>query len=150
MDIKKIKIRLMRKDDYDAVLQIDEKILNTSRKAYYNEKFEKFVTSRDYVPTSLVAEDENKKVLGFIIGALFIGEFGIYQETAKLDTIAVDPDYRHQGIGKLLINDFFKHLKTLGVKKVHTLVKWNNSQLIHFFGDNEFRPSEIINLVRNI
>ena len=46
-----------------------------------------------------------------------MGEFGIYQEEASLDTIGVDPDCRQKGIGKQLINEFMEHLRKLGVKK---------------------------------
>jgi len=36
-----IKIRLMKADDFDAVVGIDEKVLQASRPEYYKLKFEK-------------------------------------------------------------------------------------------------------------
>ncbi len=146
----KIKIRLMQESDYEAVLNIDEKVNKVLREEYYKLKFEKLIESADYVPTSLVAEDNKGKVLGFIMGELFRGEFGISADRATLDTIGVDPDYQGMGIGKMLIKEFIEHLKTLGVEKVNTLVKWNDPQLIPFFSSNEFVPSTTINLVREI
>jgi hypothetical protein len=53
-----IKIRLMKAEDYDAVVGIDEKVLKASRPDYYNVKFEKLFQTKDYLPASLVAEDE--------------------------------------------------------------------------------------------
>jgi hypothetical protein len=41
MNKSAIKIRLMKADDFDAVVKIDEKILKTSRPEYYEVKFEK-------------------------------------------------------------------------------------------------------------
>jgi predicted N-acetyltransferase YhbS len=148
MNKSTINIRLMKAEDFDAVVGIDEKILKTSRPEYYELKFEKLVRSKDYVPASLVAEDEDGTVVGFVMGELYIGEYGISQERATLDTIGVDPDYQHKGIGEQLIKEFMDHLRTLGVQKINTLVDWNDSKLIQFFSANHFSPSKTINLER--
>lgn len=145
-----INVRLLKPEDFDAVVKIDEKVHRVYRPEYYKLKFEKLVESKDYVPTSLVAEDEDGKVVGFVMGELFIGEYGISDDRATLDTIGVDPDYQKQGIGKLLIDEFLEHLKSLGVHKVNTLVDWNDSKLIHFFSTNNFIPSKTINLERTL
>ena len=79
-----------------------------------------------------------------------MGEYGIFQEKATLDTIGVDPDHQHKGVGERLIAEFMDHLKKLGVQKVNTLVDWNDSKLIHFFSANQFSPSKTINLERSL
>lgn len=145
-----VKFRLLRVDDFDAVVRIDEKILKVSRPDYYRVKFETFVQSTDHVPVSIVAEQQNGKVVGFVMGALFIGEYGISGDRATLDTIGVDPDYQHKGLGKQLIGEFMDHLRSLGVKKVSTLVDSKDSKMTRFFSSNEFRPSEIINSERTL
>lgn len=148
MNKSTINIRLMKVDDFLAVVRIDERILKVPRSDYFRLKFETAVQSPDFLPTSLVAEDKNGKVVGFVIGELFIGEYGITQERATLDTIGVDPAYQHQGIGEQLINEFMDHLRALGVKKVITLIDENDTKLTHFFSANQFRLSKIINLER--
>jgi ribosomal protein S18 acetylase RimI-like enzyme len=140
----------MKADDFDAVVGIDEKVLKASRPDYYEMKFEKLFKSKDYLPTSLVAEEEDGTVVGFVMGVLYMGEYGIFQEEATLDTIGVDPNYQHKSIGKQLINEFMDHLKTLGVQKINTLVDWNDSKLIQFFSANQFSPSKSINLERRL
>lgn len=150
MNQRSISVRLMTADDFDAVVAIDGKVLNTARPEYYELKFEKLFRSNDYLPTSLVAEDEHGTVVGFVMGELYMGEYGIFQEEARLDTIGVDPDFQHKGIGERLINEFMDHLRQIGVHKVHALVGWNHSKLIHFFSANQFRPSTSINLERNL
>ena len=100
MDEGTINIRLMKADDFDAVVGIDEKVLKAARPDYYEMRFEKLFTSRDYLPTSLVAEDKDGTVVGFVMGELFMGEYGIFQEEATLDTIGVDPNFRRKGIGE--------------------------------------------------
>jgi ribosomal protein S18 acetylase RimI-like enzyme len=150
MNESTIKIRLMKADDFDAVVTIDKKILKAPRPEYYEVKFEKLFESKDYLPASLVAETEDGTVVGFVMGEIYMGEYGIFQEEARLDTIGVDPDYQHRGVGEQLINEFMDHLKSVAVQKVNTLVDWNDSKLIHFFSANRFSPSKTINLERRL
>jgi predicted N-acetyltransferase YhbS len=138
----------MTTDDFDAVVGIDEKILKASRLKYYEMKFDKLFKSKEFLPTSLVAELEDGTVVGFVMGELYIGEYGISQVGATID---VDPYYRRKGIGEQLIDEFMDHLRDLGVKKINTLVDRNDTKLIHFFSANQFSPAKsIINLERSL
>jgi ribosomal protein S18 acetylase RimI-like enzyme len=139
----------MKAGDFDAVVGIDEKVLKAARPEYYELKFEKLFESKDYLPTSLVAEEDGT-VVGFVMGELFMGEYGIFEKEASLDTIGVDPGYQHKGIGKQLIDEFLDHLGEIGVKKVNTLVDWDDSGLMQFFRANRFSPSKTINLERSV
>jgi len=150
MNRNTMKIRLMQVDDFNAVVRVDEKVFKASRADYYRLKFETLVQSPDHLPTSLVAEGEDGTVVGFVMGELYIGQYGISEEKATLHTIGVDPDYQHKGVGEQLINEFMDHLRTLGVQKVNTLVDGNDSTLMHFFTANQFSPSKTINLERSL
>jgi len=146
-----MKIRLMKADDFDAVVGIDQKVLKVSRMKYYEMKFDKLFHSKEFLPTSLVAETEDSTVVGFVMGELYIGEYGISRDGATIDTIGVDPNFRHKGIGRQLMNEFIAHLRDLGVKKLNTLVDRNDANLIHFFKTNQFNPSKsMVNLERSI
>jgi len=151
MNENTIKIRLMCDDDFGDVVRIDETILRNPRPEYYKLRFEKLFQTGEYLPTSLVAEDQNQNVVGFIIGELYIGEYGISNEGATIDTVGVDPDCRRKGVGKLLMGEFINHLRELGVKKINTLVEKSDSQLLDYFNANRFSPSKnVINLERSI
>ena len=150
MNESTIKIRLMKVDDFEAVVAIDEKVLKVSRPKHYEMRFDKLFNSKHFLPTSLVAEEEDGALVRFVMGELYMGEYGIYQEEARLDTIGVNPDYQHKGIGKQLIKEFMDHLKRLGVQKINTLVDWNDSVLMRFFSANQFSPSKSINLERSL
>ena len=151
MNQSPIKIRLMTMNDFDAVVGIDEKILKDSRLEYYEMKFDKLFKSKEFLPTSLVAEIEGGTVVGFVMAELYMGEYGISRDGATLDTIGVDPDFRHKGIGEKLMSEIFDHLRDLGVKQINTLVDKNDSKLIQFFMANQFNPSKnIINLERSL
>ncbi|MCP4673050.1 MAG: GNAT family N-acetyltransferase [Desulfobacula sp.] len=146
-----IKIRLMYYDDFDSVVRIDKKILKGSRIEYYKQKFERLFDTGEFLPTSLVAENEKGDVIGFIMGELYIGEYGISQEGATIDTIGVDPDYRQKGIGERLLNEFIDHLRDLQVQKIITLVDKKDTQLVNYFSKNLFSQSKtVVNLERNI
>jgi ribosomal protein S18 acetylase RimI-like enzyme len=149
MDRNTFSIRLMKPEDFAAVVKIDEKVVKSPRQDYYRLKFEELVQSTDRLPTSLVAEGEDGTVVGFVMGELFIGEYGISHE-ATLDTIGVDPDYRHRGIGERLIKEFMDHLRSLGARKISTLVDSNDSRMMHFFTANRFSPSRTINLEHSL
>jgi ribosomal protein S18 acetylase RimI-like enzyme len=150
MNKNAIHIRLMTTDDFDAVVRIDAKVLKATRPDYYETKFEKLFKSIDYLPTSLIAENDEGTVVGFVMGELFMGEYGIFQQEAKLDTIGIDPDFQQQGVGKLLLEEFLDHCKRIGVKKMNTLVNLDDPQMMHFFSKNAFNPSKTINLERNL
>ncbi len=146
-----IKIRLMKGGDFDAVVRIDEQVLSVSRPEYYEQKFERLFKSGEYLPTSLVALNENETIVGFIMGELYIGEYGISREGAAVDTVGVDPDYQRRGIGEKLMNEFIDHLRQLGVKKINTLVNKSDTRMMQYFDSNKFIPSvAVINLERNI
>ncbi|NOY46579.1 MAG: GNAT family N-acetyltransferase [Deltaproteobacteria bacterium] len=142
--------RFLRADDLDAVVAIDQKVLGSSRRQYYETKFEKLFGTPDYLPVSFAAETEDGKLIGFVMAELYIGQYGISQEGATLDTIGVDPDYQKLGVGQTLINELLDHLRQLGVQKINTLVNWDDYQMIRFFSTNQFAPSRTINLEREL
>ena len=74
MNASTIKIRLMQADDFDPVVGIDAKVLKASRPEYYKLKFEKLFQSKDYLLASLVAEEKDGTVVGFVMGEIYIGE----------------------------------------------------------------------------
>ena len=151
MNPNEIRIRLMESDDFDAIMRIDTKVLGHSRSDYYEQKFELLFKSGEYLPTSLVAETADNRVVGFIMGELYIGEFGISRQGATVDTVGVDPDFQRTGIGKRLMDEFLDHLRHLNVTKIHTLVDKGDTGLIQYFNANQFSPSQnIINLERTL
>jgi ribosomal protein S18 acetylase RimI-like enzyme len=146
-----IKIRLMEYEDFKDVVRIDEQVLQVSRREYYEQKFELLFKSGEYLPTSFVAQDENENIVGFIMGKLYIGEYGISREGAAVDAVGVNPDYQRHGIGKKLMDGFIYHLRQLGVKKINTLVDKNDTRMMLYFDANQFSPSKaVINLERSI
>ncbi len=148
---KNIKVRLMEAKDFEAVVKIDEYVLKQSRREYFEQKFELLFKSGEFLPTSFVALNENDDIAGFIMGTLYIGDYGISRDGATIDAIGVDPDYQRQGIGEKLMDEFIFHLRQLEVTKINTLVEKNDARLMNYFDANKFSPSKtVVNLERSI
>jgi ribosomal protein S18 acetylase RimI-like enzyme len=89
-------------------------------------------------------------VIGFIMGRVFMGEFGIPETTATIDTIGIDSEFSGRGVAKVLLDEYVTHLKAAGVESVQTLVNWEDWNLLRFFSSNNFAPSKTINMERRI
>jgi predicted N-acetyltransferase YhbS len=137
-------IRPMTDKDLDAIVQIDAMYSGTARTEYYQEKLGT-ATSGAGINTSLVAELDGR-VVGFVMGRLYIGEFGIPETTANLDTIGVHPNEAGTGTALQLIEYFTDQVRKLGVNTVHTLVDWNDRKLMLFFNRSGFVPSSRLSL----
>ncbi|MGQ9507995.1 MAG: GNAT family N-acetyltransferase [Thermodesulfobacteriota bacterium] len=141
--LSKIQIRPMRMEDLDAIIEIDRKIFGKARPDYWKKII---VPNSQYPFSSLVAEFDGK-VVGFIVGEVSGGEFGIPDTVGWLTTIGVDPEYQHRGVARELSKTFIQNLKSIGVSTVYTLVNWNDWDLLSFFRKMGFtRGGEMINL----
>jgi ribosomal protein S18 acetylase RimI-like enzyme len=149
MSITAIEFRPLHRDDFDVVVAIDTKVFGQARPDYYKMRFAKALDEKDRLVSSLVAVLHGR-VVGFVMSELFEGEFGIPSTDAYMDTVGIHPDFQHKGIGKQLMEEFVGHLKKVGVKRLNTLVGWNDLPLIHFLDANGFEPSKTINLELNL
>jgi ribosomal protein S18 acetylase RimI-like enzyme len=136
-------IRPLRKDDLEAIVRIDEKVLGESRKDYWERKLESLGLKA--TQASFVAELDGK-VVGFILGDISGWEFGVPDTIGWIDTIGVDPDYQKKGFARALAGELVKNLKAMGVKTIYTLVSWNDWDLLQFFHSMGFDRGDMINL----
>jgi len=136
-------IRTLKKDDLNAIVEIDEKVLGENRRNYWEGKLE--LMNRKSSQVSLVVE-MNGEVVGFILGDISGWEFGVPETIGWIDTIGVDPGYQKKGLAKALTHELRKNLKALGVKTIYTLVSWNDWDLLQFFHAVGFTRGDMINL----
>lgn len=137
-------IRPLRKEDLKILIEIDKENTNKDREDYYKRKFDE-IFGDGKIMCSLVAEIENNPV-GFLIGQLFSGEYGIFDDCAYIDTLGVRPGYYKLGIGSKLIEQFINNMKGANVKKIYTIIDFSDLRLIKFFSSQGFLPSKRINL----
>jgi ribosomal protein S18 acetylase RimI-like enzyme len=149
MSTKRINVRLLERGDFNAVVEIDEKVFGQVRPEYYEMKFARALEKKDRLVVSFVAV-EDERVVGFVMCELSVGEYGIPDTEAFLDTIGINPAHQNKGIGRLLLGELVAHLKKAGVEKIDTLVNWNDWQLVKFLNVNGFKPSSKISLELNL
>ena len=141
--LENMKIRPLKKEDLEAIVEIDKRVLGENRRSYWERKLELMNNKASQV--SLVAEMEGK-VVGFILGDVSGWEFGVPDTIGWIDTIGIDPVYQKRGLATALANEVIKNLKAIGVRAVYTLVSWSDWDLLQFFHAMGFTRGDMINL----
>ena len=73
------------------------------------------------------------KVVGFMLGEIRSGEFGLEEPTGWIEVLGVDPDVRGQAIGRRLAEKMLDHFKSQGAATVRTLVDETMPEIGAFF-----------------
>jgi ribosomal protein S18 acetylase RimI-like enzyme len=141
--LKNVMIRALKKDDLNAIVGIDERVLGENRRNYWERKLELMNDRSSQI--SLVAEVEGE-VQGFILGDVSGWEFGVPETVGWIDTIGIDPAYQKKGLATALSRELIQNLKALRVKTIYTLVSWNDWDLLQFFHAMGFTRGDMINL----
>ena len=141
--LENVKIRPLKREDLDAIVKIDERVLGENRRNYWERKLGLMNDKSSQI--SLVAEMEGG-VVGFVLGDISGWEFGIPETIGWIDTIGVEPAYQKKGVATALARELVQNLRSLGVKTIYTLVSWNDWDLLQFFHAMGFSRGDMINL----
>ncbi|MHA2244334.1 MAG: GNAT family N-acetyltransferase [Candidatus Hodarchaeales archaeon] len=143
MTTQELIIRIMKKEDLNRIIEIDNKVLGEGRPDYWERKVE-MAGKKSPLP-SLVAELEDE-VVGFIFGEASGWEYGVPENIGWIDTMGVDPEYQKKGVGRLLMKELLNYMKKVGVDTVYTLVSWRDWELLRFFDAIGFKRGDMVNL----
>ena len=146
----RVTVRLMREDDLPAMIEIDGIASGNPRAVYLEAKARQALDSEHGLLLSLVAEQEGRGVIGFLMGQVFLGEFGIPETVAWIDTVGVLPDRQKAGVARLMMEDFVTKTRKVGVERVRTMVDQKHLDLMGFFRSMDFGPSSSIVLERKV
>lgn len=138
-------LRVLKQSDLDAIVAIDKVATKQERREYYERKIASILNKNANINCSIVCEI-NDKVVGFVMGYVFFGEFGISETTATIDTLGVLPEFQNHGVASEMLDQFMMNMKVAGVEKVYTLVSWDDFALEKFFARQKFVPSKRVNL----
>lgn len=139
-------VRTMRLEDLEAVVGIDQAATGRRRTQYFSKMLERALGGGG-VQISLVAETD-RRVVGYVVGTVFYGEFGIAEPVATIDAIGVDSDSRRQNVGGALMQQLKTNLGALGVSGLRSEVSWDNFDLLAFFRRQGFAPARRLCLER--
>ena len=140
--LDEVKLRVLTLKDLDAVTEIDELLLGTRRRAYWEARLERMETSG--VP-SLSAEVDGE-VIGFILGSASGWEYGIPESVAWIDTLGVRKEYQKKGSARLLFQEMSSMFKKVGIETIYVFVNWRDWDLLQFFDKMGFKRGDMVNL----
>jgi ribosomal protein S18 acetylase RimI-like enzyme len=132
-------VRTMRQDDLNAIVAIDAAASGRRRPRYFELMLQRSITQAG-LQISLVAEAD-KRVVGFVIGSLYYGEYGVAEPSASIDAISVDAHIRGKNVGKALMRQLHLNLGALRITTLRTEVSWDDFGLLGFFRRQGFKPS---------
>ena len=141
-------VRTLKADDLNDIVRIDHRVTGRRREAYIRELVEEAMTD-SAVRVSLVARVDGIAA-GFVTARTDFGDFGRAEPVAVLDTIGVDPDYAHRGVGHALLSQLFVNLDALRVERVETVIARENFGLLGFLYDVGFEPSQRLSFVKRV
>jgi len=126
-------VRVMKQEDMPAVVEIDSM-------AHQGPRFE-YLQTKLVTGISMVAEMDTK-IVGFVMGAMNRGEYGIPEKIATIDTVGVHPEFQQAGVGRVLIEEFIIHTRQAGAQRIRTLVDWSRQwDLMGYFRSTGFAPA---------
>lgn len=132
-------VRTMRQDDLNATVTIDAAASGRRRPRYFELMLQRSITQAG-LQISLVAEVDNR-VVGFVIGSLYYGEYGLAEPSASIDAISVDAQIRGKNVAKALMRQLRLNLGALRITTLRTEVSWDDFGLLGFFRSQGFKPS---------
>jgi ribosomal-protein-alanine N-acetyltransferase len=125
-------IRPIRPQDIFSVIKIT---YETLPERYSPEIFNKFY---ELFPEGFYVAEKLHKIVGFIVG------IKTNNENARITLLTVINNYRKQGIGSALINQFLKEMSLQNIKEVELEVRVNNDTAIKFYKKHGFKIIETI------
>lgn len=142
-----IRIRPLDEMDISAIVGIDEKIGGAYRPEVWERRIGYYV--RRDPETSVVAEVDGR-VVGFMLGEVRSGEFGLEEPTGWIEVLGVDPEHRGRALGRQMAEALLQHFRERGAHSVRTLVDERNEELRSFFSSAGFEPSSLRAFTRPI
>ena len=141
-------VRSMTPADLDAIARIDRGITGRQRHDYIAARLGEALADGG-VRVSLTARCDDA-IVGYLMARADIGDFGRPEPVAVIDTLGVDPDYAHRGIGRALLSQLFANLGALCVERVETVVAQRDLQLLGFLYAAGFVPSQRLPFVHRL
>lgn len=142
-------IRPLDELDVTGIAAIDEKIGGAYRPEVWEGRCGYYI--RRDPEGSFVAEaggegaggGDDKRIVGFMLGEVRSGEFGLEEPTGWIEVLGVDPDYRGRSVGRRLADAMLGHFRERGATRVQTLVDEDREDIRSFFASLGFEPSSL-------
>ena len=135
-----VQVRQLDTVDIGAVTTIDEKITGRYRPDEWERRIGYYLR-RD--PDAALVAEIDSQVVGFMLGEVRSGEFGLEEPTGWIEVLGVDPDRQGGAIGRRLAEALLDHFRQQGATTVHTLVDEAMADIAGFFVSLGFEPAPL-------
>ncbi|MCG8454671.1 MAG: GNAT family N-acetyltransferase [Holophagales bacterium] len=133
--------------DIGDIVAIDEKITGHYRPDIWDTRCVYYLR-RD--PDAALVAVDGGQVVGFMLGEVRSGEFGLEEPTGWIEVLGVDPDRRGQAIGRRLAEAMLEHFRQKGARSVRTLVDEEMPGIASFFSSLGFEPATLRPFVKSL
>src|SRR5262245_24860267 len=133
-------IRPVEELDIEEIAAIDEKIGGRYRPDVW-EKRVFYYLRRD--PEGSFVATARGRVVGFMLGEVRSGEFGLEEPTGWVEVLGVDPGFQGRAVGRQLAAAMLEHFRAQGAHRVRTLVDEHMPQIEKFFRSLGFQPAPV-------
>src|SRR5215218_1250638 len=114
-----VRVRPADEMDISAIVVIDEKIGGQYRPEVWEHRVGYYLR-RD--PEASVVAEADGKVVGFMLGEVRSGEFGLEEPTGWIEVLGVDPAHRGKALGRRMAESMLEHFRRQGAHTVRTLI----------------------------
>lgn len=142
-----VKIRALQDTDLEDIVGLDEKVTGSYRPEIWERRLV-YYHRRD--PEASAVAEIDGRVVGFMLGEVRSGEFGLEEPAGWIEVMGVDPEQRGQSIGRRLADHLFGHFRNRGASTVRTLVDEDMDQIAGFFTALGFQPGKMRPFVRQL
>jgi ribosomal protein S18 acetylase RimI-like enzyme len=147
VEAPEITIRPLSDVDIDAITRIDEKLTGRYRPDFWEDRVAYYIR-RD--PESSRVAELGGEVVGFMLGDLRGGEFGLEETSGWIERFGVDPAARGKGIGRRLFDALAGHFKASGAHTLRTFVDAGQTETATFLKAVGFKPSALTALEQKL
>lgn len=140
-------VRPLDSIDIGAVGKIDEKITGQYRPDTWELRIGYYLR-RD--PEGALVAEADGEVVGFMLGEVRSGDFGLEEPTGWIEVLGVDPEYQGKAVGRRLAEAMLEHFKVRDARSVRTLVDESMEDIAGFFGSLGFEPAPLRSFVKHL
>ena len=131
-----------------GIVSLDEKISGEYRPEIWETRLSYYMR-RD--PEASVVAENGDQVVGFMLGEVRSGEFGLEEPTGWIEVLGVDPEARGQAIGRRLAERMLDHFRERGARSVKTMVDTESQDgIAQFFNSLGFSTGSVQALTREL
>jgi ribosomal protein S18 acetylase RimI-like enzyme len=138
--VSDVRIRPLTELDIEAVTRIDERVSGRYRPDVWEQRVGYYLR-RD--PESSQVAESDGAVVGFMLGEVRGGEFGLEEPTGWVEFFGVDPAARGRDIGRGLLDALLAHFRHRDAHIARTIVAQSDREIAGFIAAMGFTEAPL-------